>query len=151
MSEPEAGHGALYALTLDPGSSPNVFTTIAQQTGSNPFDISRDSTDITTHNDLWDRHITSRVRKRTAIALEGNYLHGDTTHDGVRDFVLTDPPTTVGLQLTGPSGNVNDRVVMSGQFLTWRVEHPVGAGVRKWTASFQPSGNDVRVDGTLIT
>jgi hypothetical protein len=149
--EPEAGHGALYAITLDPVASPNVFTTIAQQTGSNPFEITRDSTDITPHNDLWDRHITSRVRKRPVITVEGNYLHGDTSHDGVRDLVLDDPPVTIGLQLTGPSGSASDRMVMSGQFISWKIEHPAGAGVRKFTAQFQPSGNQVRIDGTLIT
>ncbi len=151
MPDPEAGHGALIAITLAPVASPNVFTVIAQQTGTNPFEVNRDSSDVTPHNDIWDTHVTSRVRKRPVINLEGNYIHGDTSQEGVKSLVLTDPPTTVGLQLTGPSGSSTDRMAMSGAFLSWKIEHPTGAGVRKFTASFQPSGNQVRIDGTLIT
>lgn len=150
MPEPEGGHGALIAITLDPVASPNVFTTILHQTGNNPFKFTRGSTETTPHNFTWDYHIVSRVRMRDVIPVTGNYIHGDSTHDGVRDLVLTDPPTTVGFRLTGPSGSATDAVQFSGQFLSWGLDHPRGDGVRTFTADFRPSGNEVRVDGDLI-
>lgn len=150
MSEPESGHGALLAYTADPDTSPNVFTTIAQLNSNIDLDWSHDSTEITPHNERMSRHITSKVVKRSALTFDVNYIHGEETHDGIRDFFLADPPTTIGLQFTGPSGDAGDRIVMSGEVINWKVAHPVRSGERKATISFQPSG-PMRVDGTLIT
>lgn len=150
MPDPESGHGALLAVTLDPASSPNVFTTIAQLNSSIDFTWTHDSTEITPHNERMSRNITSRVIKRGPIDFEVNYIHGDTTHDGLRDIFLADPPTTIGVQFTGPSGSTGDRYIMSGEIINWSLMHPVRSGERKAKMSFQPSGA-MRVDGTLIS
>lgn len=149
--EPEAGHGALLAYTADPVASPNVFTTILQLTGTITVpNLTRESTEITPHNETMGRFITSKVKKSGTISIEGNYLHDgtETNHDKISDFFLAN--TTLGLQFTGPSGTVGEAnsVKMSGQFVNFKVEHPAGAGPRKMMAEFQPSGA-MRIYGTL--
>jgi predicted secreted protein len=149
MPEPESGHGALVAVTLAPVASPNVFTTIAQLTSNLDVKSTRDSSDITPHNETNQRMLVSNIRKWDVISIEGNYIHGDTTHDGVRDLYIAN--TMVGVQLTGPSGASTDRYIMSGQFVTWQVMNPKGgANVRSFKADFQPYGA-MRIDGTLIS
>lgn len=150
MPDPESGHGALLAYTADPVSTPNVFTTIAQLNSDIPIDWSHDSTEITPHNERMSRNITSKVVKRGPLTFDINYIHGEATHDDIRDFFLADPPTTIGLQFTGPSGSAGDRILMSGEVINWKLAHPVRSGERKASITFQPSG-PMRVDGTLIT
>jgi hypothetical protein len=149
MPDPESGHGALLAVTLAPVASPNVFTTIAQLMSSVDLKSTRDTADITPHNETNQRMIVSAIKKWDVIPIEGNYLHGDTTHDGIRDLYIAN--TKVGIQATGPSGSSTDRYIMSGQFVTWQLLQPRGgANVRSFKADFQPSG-EMRIDGTLIT
>lgn len=150
MPDPESGHGALLAFTADPVGTPNVFTVIAQLNSDIPLDWTRDSTEITPHNERMSRNITSKVVKRGVLTFDVNYIHGDTTHDGLRDQFLADPATTIGMQFTGPSGSASDRVIMSGEIVSWRLAHPVRTGERKATIGFQPSG-PMSVDGTLIS
>lgn len=150
MPDPESGHGALLAYTADPVASPNVFTNIAQINSDIPLNWTHDSTEITPHNERMSRNITSKVIKRGPIDFEVNYIHGDTTHDDLRDYFLADPPTTIGMQFTGPSGSASDRVIMSGEIINFSYTHPVRSGERKAKISFQPSG-PMRVDGTLIS
>jgi hypothetical protein len=93
--------------------------------------------------------LVSNIRKWDVIPIEGNYIHADTTHDGIRDLYIAN--TVVGIQLTGPSGSSTDRYIMSGQFVTWQVMNPNGgAAVRSFKADFQPYGA-MRIDGTLIS
>lgn len=151
MAEPESGHGALLAITEDPVSAPNVFTTIVHVTSSVDIKMSSETTDITPHNETMGRYIVSPVKKVDPIVIEGNYIHGglpDAIHDEIRDFYIAH--TTVGLTLTGPSGSSGDRYIMSGQFINWQLMHPRGSGERKFKADFQPSG-PMRIDGTLVT
>lgn len=145
----ESGHGALLAYTVDPVASPTVFTTIGQLESDIPIDWTHESTNITPHNERMSRHITSPVINRGPINFEINYIHGDTGHDDLRDFFLADPPTTIGIQFTGPSGSASDRLVMSGEVINFSYRHPVRSGARKVAISFQPSGA-MTVDGTLI-
>lgn len=147
---PESGHGALLAYTADPVGAPTVFDTIGQLNSNIDLTWSHDTTEITPHNERMSRNITSKVIKRDAIQFEMNYIHGDATHDDLRDFFLADPPTTIGLQFTGPSGSAGDRCIMSGELINWALMHPVRTGERKARVSFQPSG-PMSVDGTLIT
>lgn len=147
---PEGGHGALLAYTPDPDSAPNVFVTIAQLNSNIDLNWTHETTKITPHNERMSRSQTSKVIDRGPIDFEMNYVHGDTTHDDLRDFFLADPPTTIGLQFTGPSGSTTDRYIMSGEITNWSLMHPVRSGERKAKVSFQPSG-EMRVDGTLIT
>lgn len=150
MSSPESGHGALLAYEADVSGSPGVFTTIAQLNSSLDFNWTHDSTEITPHNERMSRNITSKVIKRDALAFECNYIHGNATHDDLRDYFLADPPTTFGLQFTGPSGSSSDRYILSGEITAFAVMHPVRAGERKVKFSFQPSGA-MKVDTTIIT
>lgn len=147
-TEPIAGHGALLLYTADPVASPNVFTAIAQLTGTITIGLTRDNSDITPHNEELSRNIVSAVLKRDAISLEGNYIHANTTHDDIRDFTLEN--TLFGLKFTGPTGDAGDAWIFSGQMVSWKLEHPQSAGVRKFTGSFLPSGA-MRVDGTLYS
>jgi hypothetical protein len=148
MPNPESGHGALFAVTLDPVVSPNVFTVIAQQTGTNAIGFTRETTKITPHNERMSRSITSNVIDRESIPLEGNYIHADTTHDGLRDLYIAN--TTIGIRLIGPSGAAGDAYILSGELTAYKIENPSGSGVRKFTAAFMPSG-PMRIDGVLIS
>jgi len=150
MPEPESGHGALVAVTLDPVGTPNVFTTVLQLTSSLDIKSSRDTSDITPHNETNQRFLISKIRKWDVVSIEGNYLHGTgNTHDEIRDLYIAN--TVVGTQFTGPSGSSTDRYIMSGQFVTWQIMNPNGgANVRSFKADFQPYGA-MRIDGTLIS
>lgn len=148
MPEPESGHGALLAITLDPVAGPTAFTTIVHLTSSVDIKFSSDVTDITPHNERMQRNLRSPVLKLEVIPIEGSYIHGDTTHDGLRDFYLAN--TIIGCRFTGPSGSVDDRYIMSGQVANWQLMHPRGSGERKFKADFIPSG-PMWIDGELIT
>jgi len=149
---PESGHGALLAITEDPGAAPTVFTTIGQLNSDIPLKLTHESTKITPHNERMSRSITSVVVDRDAINFEVNYLVGEATamHDDLRDFFLANPPTTIGLRLTGPSGSASDVIHMSGEVINWELSHPVRSGVRLAKVSFQPSG-PMRINGTLYS
>lgn len=148
MPEPESGHNATLAVTLAPGASPNVFTTLVHLTSSYDIKFTSETSKITPHGERLGRTLVSPVMDRDVIPIEGNYIHGDTGHDGIRDLYIAN--TLVGIQLTGPSGVSTDRYIMSGQFVTWQLMHPTGAGVRSFKADFQPQGS-MRIDGTLIS
>lgn len=146
----ESGHGALLAYTADPVGAPTVFTTIAQLNSGINIPWTHETTNITPHNERMSRHITSPVITRGPIDFEVNYIHGDATHDDLRDFFTANPPTTIGIQFTGPSGSASDRLVMSGEIINFSYDHPVRSGERKVKISFQPTGA-MTVDGTLIS
>jgi hypothetical protein len=147
---PEAGHGALLSMELDPVSSPGVFTTIAQLNSDIPIGATHDSTEITPHNERMSRSQTSKVIKRDPWTFDVNYIHADTTHDGLRDAFYADPPTTFGMKFLGPSGSAGDAIITSGEVISWKLTHPVRSGPRMANVSFQPSGPQ-SVDGTIIT
>lgn len=150
MPNPISGHGALLAYTEDPVAGPNVFTTIAQLNSSIDFPMTHETTKITPHNARMGVSVTSPVIDNGPIDFEVNYIYTEATHDDLRDFFLANPPTTIGLKLTGPTGSADDAYIMSGEVTNWTLMHPVRSGERKAKISFQPSG-PVRIAGTLIS
>lgn len=147
---PESGHKTLVAITLDPSGSPGTFTTVGFVTNPLTYKLNRESVKSIAHGDTLARTFTSPVAEIDSITVEMDYTHGDTQHDKIRDHFNLN--TTFGLQITGPGAVGTDRMMFSGEALSWQVENPIGANPRKATLVFQPNlVLGYRLDGTLIS
>lgn len=147
MSIAVAGHGATLAIELDPVGAPGVFTTIAELNGDlTGLGLSRPVTETTPHEDDIDSHVTG-VLKREPWSFTVNYIHANTTHDALREAILTQ--LRMGFRFRGPGGTDNtDEIIASGEVTAWNETNPVREGARTAEVTAVMS-KAMKVDGVL--
>lgn len=133
MSLAIAGHGATWAMEMDPVGSPGAFTTIAELNSDlMGLSFSRPVTDVTPHQDTIDSSVTG-VLTRDPVTITINYVFADTTHAALRTAALGATPTLRrrGFRFRGPAGTGADgQIIASGEITTWKETNPVREGAR---------------------
>jgi hypothetical protein len=148
MSNATPGHGALFAMEVDPEGAPGTFTTISELIGDVNVSLNRTTTEVTPHNATMDHYVASAVMRREPWDLSVNYVPGDSTHAALIAHVHGN--TLFGVRFRGPgSSGPSDEWIASGYATSANQMNPVREGARTLEISFRPTG-DMKIDGTLI-
>lgn len=149
MSTATPGHGALFAMELDPVGAPGTFTTIGELVGDIAVSLARTSVEVTPHNETIDSYVASAVMRREEWDLSVNYDPADTTHVQMNEHLYDN--VTFGVRFRGPgSTGPADEWIASGFLTSVRQVNPAREGVRSLEVNFQPS-DAMKIDGVLIT
>lgn len=151
LTRPQAGHGALIAIELDPVAQPGVFTTIAKLNGDiNWPSLSRPSDETTGHDENIDSYVVGSLT-RAELTWGMAYLYDNATHDfetGLGAKIVANE--FFGIRVRGPqSVSDADEWIMSGQMTELTQTAPVRSGARAADATFRPSGL-MKVNGAII-
>lgn len=145
---PVAGHRALHAVEVDPVGAPGTFTTVPEVTSSIDNATTRDTSDISAHADVADRHLVSELIKRDVVSMEITFKYGNTVHAALSSHYYD--KVKFGLMTVGPDGTAPtaDTIIQSGELISFSKAAPISAGAYKVTAQFRPTGR-FKVNGTL--
>ena len=144
MPLPQAGHGAIYAIELDPVGAPGVFTAIGELTSEAGPSFNRPASDGTAHNRDIDVYVPG-VLMRDTWKFDFSYIFGDLGHEALKGFMFDG--TTFGCKFIGP-GNLGVTIA-SGFLIAYNETNPPKEGIRKVSSEFRPSGPMI-VDGVAI-
>jgi hypothetical protein len=149
MSIAIAGHGATLQMELDPEGAAGVFTEIAELNGDlTGLGLRRPMSDVTPHQDDIDSYV-SGVLQREQWRFTVNYVHANTTHDGLRGHILD--KTRFGIRFLGPTPTAGagvDEIIASGELAGWNETNPVREGARTAEVMFQAS-KAMKIDGVI--
>lgn len=148
---PQAGHGSLIAIELDPAGAAGVFTTVAQLNGDITWpELGRPASQVTPHQDDIDSYVFGVLTVGT-IGFSVNFIYDNTTHDyesGLYSKIIN--KEDFGMRLRGPSGSSGvDEWIMSGQITAITQTAPVREGARTCDVTFQSSGTII-IEGDSI-
>ncbi len=152
-SEAQSSHGIEFAMELDVSGSPNDFTAVAELQDFEWPEVSRPTTEVTSHANAIDYYVVGRVM-RGPISFDVNYKYDSVTHEettgGLYEKLFAG--TLTGFRIRGPEGTTDtDEWILSG-FVTniGSRNAPVREGAETASVTIQPSGPMV-IDGTIIT
>lgn len=143
---PQSGHGALYAVEVDPVGAPGVYSTVPELNGDITTGATRNAIEAPIHNSNSLRRFPSNMIDFGEWAISFNYVYGDPIHAAMRTHWLTG--TIFGARKRGPGGLANsDEMLASGFISNWQESNPVGTdSLRTVEATFSISSS-VIVDG----
>lgn len=151
-NEAQSSHGIEFAMELDVSGSPNSFTAVAELLDFEWPEVSRPTTEVTSHANDIDYYVVGRVA-RGPISFDINFKYDATTHEeatgGLYEKLFAG--TLTGFRLRGPEGTDDtDEWILSG-FVTniGSRSAPVREGAVGASVTIQPSGPMV-IDGTVI-
>lgn len=134
MSDAISAHGTKIEVQMTPGGA---FTEIGEIGGDiNPPGLSRNESDVTTHNDDIDANILG-VLRRSELTFPVNFISSGQYHDannGLMKLIINN--TKTGFRLTFPD---NDAWIFSGGVKNFQPKAPVD-GAYTADVSIRPTG-----------
>lgn len=135
---PVSGHGATWAIELDPVATPGVFTAIAEVNGDIKRSRKRNETEATPHDSDDDVWVVSNVRNRDPQQFTINMVFGRAGETALKAHF--DANTVFGSRTRARGATTNDYWIASGQLTAFEETFPVRTGVRSLMVTFRPSG-----------
>lgn len=146
-----SGHGATFAIELDPTNSAGTYTSVAEITSAIVHGAMRESEGHAAHADNVTHYIMDGALDQEPMDLEGNFIYNNGTHDhstGVQS--LMNAGTKIGYRLRAPDGSANTNEVIGSCFVSsFTRTFPNRTGASTYNMGFRPTGQYI-VDGTTF-
>ena len=126
-----SAHGTLIAH--QPNATPGVFTTISEIGDIGDVGHTRNTFDVSVHNEDIDTYITGLLR-RDNVSFPINYVADDPSHIALRTAMFNN--SRDGWRVTFPDGDV---IIFSGALASMTKPAPVDGALRA-TVAIRPSG-----------
>ena len=143
------GHGATWAIELDPTNSAGTYTSVAEIVGDISHGFMRESEGHAAHGDNVVHYIMDGALDQEEVSIEVNFIYNNSTHDhstGVQS--LLNANTKIGYRLRAPAGSSNTNEVIGSCFVSsFTRTYPNRAGAQSAEINFRPTGTFI-VDGT---
>jgi len=144
---PQAGHGVVMSLELDPVGAPGVFTRLANITSG--IDLpkhDRREAEITAHDNTIDDWMLS-VPMRDVLTVTAAFCFDNPSHDHVTGAIkLYYWGGTFGVKFDGPAypnGDSSGFYMASGQLKTYQIKQPNLQGERQLDLTFRFRGPEI--------
>lgn len=143
---PTSGHGALYAIEVDPDGAPGVYSTIPEQNSDITTGWTVNAIEAPVHNFNTLRRYPSTMIDPGEWTFSFNYDPDDPVHAALRTHSLN--KKVFGARKRGPGGLANDDEMLATGFISsWQDTSPVGAdSLRTVEVTFSISSS-ITVDG----
>jgi hypothetical protein len=146
-----SGHGATFAITLDPVNSASTYTSVAEITSDIMHEYKRDSEGHAAHADTVVSYIMDGAFDQSEIPLTCNFIYNNSTHDhttGVQSIFKAG--TLIGFRLRSPLGTTDTNEVIGSCFVSsFKRTFPNRTGAQSAEIGFRPSGT-FKIDGVTF-
>lgn len=143
-----SGHGATWAIELDPTNSAGTYTSVAEIVSDISHGYMRESEGHAAHADTVVSYIMDGAFDQEETTLELNFIYNNSTHDhttGIQKIFKDN--TRVGFRLRAPAGSANTNEVIGSCFVaSFTRTFPNRTGAQSAEVTFRPTGTFI-VDG----